>query len=431
MIAYKTLMLKIYKPTKSKRELMNSAIIRYSWALQFLLDRYRKNILTIASSEQQVKRSMLLKLIDKDDLKKLNEFDVEPFKDSLKMEFAAMAANFIAQRRRSPAVRYPEVALNVLDPQDAATISDLRAHPVYFGRYAINRDYCLMYDRSTGRFYAKLYLLNAKNKLIGGKDQGRLQLQYIFDGMPNVTWGIEAKRFIIVPLAFGRHQLQDMNRLLENPALAHTARLKKIKGEYYLLVNIECDAPQKEKTVTTLGIVRSASGGLHYTVCDKSENVIDSGTIKKPATECQKLYLLAKSILKVCRRYHPQVVVEGSGGKNDKLLLTKIPGVKPLTTTEYMRFVKILSYKLPIEGLPPPIELSANRLFNSCPVCSLTSQKNRITPRLFICIECGHASAVESVGSLSLIHKLQKYRSNLKYQGKYIAKNSQDNGFQQ
>lgn len=412
-MTYKTLMLKIFKPTKAKQKIMDDAICRYSQALQFLLQKYRGDLISIARSDQTVSRSVLLKLIEKETLKQLNQYGVEPFKDSIKIEFAALSAIYITQFRKNRKVRFPCVFREALQTDQH---KGGKMHPLYFGRYAENRDYCLMVDSNTGRYYAKLYLLNAKNKISAGEAQGKLQLNYLSENSRSYLQQSDSRRFIIVPLAFGKRQLEELNRLQEYPKLARTARLKKVNGEYYLLVNIACES-KKVEVLTRMGIARSADGGLHYTVCtDSGDEVLESGFINPETSDCQKLYVLAKNIVRICRRHFPQVIVESGGGKNDRLILKRerSPEKKPLplTITEYTKFVKILSYKLAEEGLPQPIALSANRLFTTCPACSVVSQKSRISPELFVCVECGYASDVGELGSMNLIRRLRQYKND-------------------
>lgn len=407
---YKTIMLQIYKPSNTKRRILDSALERYTQALGYLLERYRGQIIEMACAGGPVRRASLLGMIGKDALHELNRFAVEPFKDSIKMEFAALAAVFIAQRRKNPRARFPRV-------QAEQGRGGAGSHPLYFGRYAVNRDYCLLYDQSTGRFYAKLYLLNAAGRIAPpAAPQGRLRLQYLTQERQDFLQQQDPRRYIVTPLAFGRHQLRDLNRLLEDPGLAHTARLKKTGESYYLFVNISCGEAGMLPVRSTMGLARSADGGLGYTVCEnagaKPGGILETGHFGRQQPDCQKLYLLAKSVIGVCRRFACQVVVESNGGRNDKLLLKKPEGAQPLTTTEYAKLVKILSYKLAEEGLPQPVALSANHLFTSCPSCFSASHKSRISSELFACVECGYASDAESVGSLNLVRRLYHYKND-------------------
>lgn len=407
-MTYKTLMLKIYKPSKKKREIMLSAAERYAKALQQLLDHYREKIDALAGLDGNITRTMLLNMIEKEILKELNLLEVQPFKDSLKIEFAALAMNYIVQHRKSARARYPRV----YNPTGNGTPEGNGLHPLYFGRYDTGRDFCLLTDRSTGRFYAKLYLLNAKNKMNDNSGQGRLQLRYISSGPEEYLRPTESRRFLILPLAFGKHQLRDLNRVLQNPKLVRTARLKIIGNDYYLLVNVACEPAKQENITNLMGISRCTDGGLHYTVCDNGGRQLESGLIPAEPPECQKPYLFAKKIVGVCRKYLPQVILEANGGKNDKLLLRNVGGTTPLTNSEYSRLVKILAYKLSELGLATPVLLSANRLFTTCPECQITNQKSRISSGLFVCVECGYASEVNALGSLNLIRRLKSYQND-------------------
>jgi putative transposase len=435
-MAYKTLMLQIYKPSGHKRALIDIAILRYSRALQALLDRYRDELIKLSKSEVNVTRSMLLSLIDKDTVKDLNDFNVQPFKDSLKIDFAFLAATFIAQSKKNRNTGYPCVFLDPL--RYCSLISDIikqfddrlicksrfeyeyskitshvdRLHPLYFGRYSAHRDFCLLYDEFTGRFYAKLYLVNLADSIYSAQTTGKLSLKYVTAGMPAMLNQSGKKRYIVVPLAFGKSQQEYLKHTLDNPSIIHTARLLKKGNKYYLMVNVDCATEHVLTTSTTMGVARNSVGGLHYTICDESGGVVSNGNIGSNYNESQMPFFFSKNIVKIAFENKSQVVLESNGGKNDEVLFKKDTGAEPLTAKQYSSLAEILKYKLDEKRLPPPIEVSANGLYCTCPLCEKRTRKNCISSEIFACVECGYASISESIGSINLAQRLIKYRSD-------------------
>lgn len=428
-MAYKTLMLQIVRPSAHKRALLDLAMLRYARALQFLLDKFRDTLETCAWSDDSVPRGALLGLVDRQTAKELNRFDVQPFKDSLKIEFASIASAYIAGRKRNAETGYPCVDARpgaslpeLIDRYDRGLIGarafgqacdgvlsgDDRIHPLYFGRYAVNRDYCLLYDIYTGRFYARLTLLNSAQRETPAVGAGRLSLHYVAQGMSPVINRPGKRNFIIVPLAFGRQQYEDLKRAVENPAILHTARLVKKEGKYYLMVNIACAPAQPVAALTTMGVARDFHGGLHYTVCDKGGEILAKGNIRVNSPDDQVPFALAKEIARIALRRRAQVILASNGGKNDGVYLNAAGTA--LSVKQYTDITETLSYKLPDKGLPQPVLVSANGLYSTCPRCESRTRRNILSGRLFACVECGYAADFETVGSENLAKRLILYR---------------------
>lgn len=399
-MAYKTLMLQIYKPSGLKKDILDQALLNYSKALQFLLEKYKSDIENFSESGGQVSRGMLLALIDKDTVRKLNEFNVQPFKDSLKIDFVQTAATYIAQKKKEKNTGYPNLFVD----------SQTGLHSLYFGRYAVNRDYCLLYDQVTDRFYAKLYLLNLAQSHHCQANLGRLSLRYVFKELSPMVNQAGKKRYLIVPLAMGRKQYNELKKTLNNPSILRTARISKKNNKYYLMVNIECAVEQPIKTITTMGVARNAKGGLHYTICAQNGEIVDEGCLYSDRAD-QRLFILAGNIIKIATEHQAKVILEASGGKNDKVIHSD-GSEGPLTTYQYKRLVKILEYKLPEKRLPPPVQVSANALYWTCPQCGNRTHRNCLSSEIFACIECGFASASEVIGSTNLARRLEKYASD-------------------
>lgn len=448
-MTYKTLMLQIYKPSGQKRSLIDSAILHYSQALQALLDKYREEIGALSESQTNITQRLLLNLIDKETSSRLNDFDAQPFKDSLKIEFAEIAAAFIAQRRKNNRAGYPSVYVDSIYYH--SSISGLikqfdngligrkrfeyvysklilkvdRLRSLYFGRYSTRRDYCLLYDEFKDRFYAKLYLTNFAEGIIGGDTVSGLSLKYVTAGMPDMLNQIGKKRYIVVPLAFGRNQYNDLKKTLNKPEILHTAHLLKKENKYYLMVNMECESEPVLTTSTTLGISRNATDGLNYTICDDNGFVLKNGQISSESNQKQLTFALSKEILKIASDNRSQVVLESNGGINDDVLFKKGAGTHSIAAKQYMSLANILKYKLPEKRLPPPIEVSVNGLFCTCPICENRTHRNIVSDEIFACVECGYASESEWIGSENLSKRLIQYR--LDKVPIYVSKSKKDN----
>lgn len=434
-MAFKTLMLQLYKPSKHKRDLVDTALLHYAQALQFLLDRYCDEIGELVESKTCVTQQRILKMIGKDTGKDLNAFGAQPFKDSIKIEFAAIAASYIARKRQNPRTGYPRTFLD--DSRYRSEMADCirqvdseqigrrnferrcsklirqagKLRSLYFGRYAVNREYCLLYDEFKDRFYAKLYLMNREESIPSGDWTSGLSLKYVWAETPPMINKPGNKRYIIVPLAFGKRQYNDLKAALKDPGSLHSARLVKKENHYYLMVNMECGRNGAFAAVTTMGISRNALGGLNYTVCAEDGAVSENGRIAELPDQ-NLIARLSNKIVEIAGKNRSQAVLEADGCKNDRMPVRQDSGESYLSGGQYALLVKSLNYKLPEKGLPPPIEVSANGLFLTCPGCGARTQRNRVSDELFACIRCGYASELEWVGSEALAKKLGRYRGD-------------------
>lgn len=427
---FKTLILKIYKPTLTKKTILDTTMKNYTMALEWLLKTKADEIDKLSQRNFNPKKGEIIALIDKNSSDELNKFDVQPFKDSLKMEFTSIVMSYIAQKSRRKA-SFPNLYLN--DTEYNEHIQNMimeytfgkcnsnelkkksnqiiehydRTHLLYFGRYSTTRDYCLLYDDLKKRYYVKLYLLNNKNSLATKADTGIKELKYIVPGMKELKDSKVKRRYLIMPLAFGEYQRKQLDEALINPSILHTAKVIKKNDEYYLYLNIESKQKQLINVTTTMGLARTEYG-LHYTI-PKHE----SGRIKikhKDFIIDSNIYNVASKIIKKAQKHNSQVIVESNGGKNDQL--NNNSKLIPLSTTDYSKLTKVLSYKLPEVGLPKPIEVSANKLYSTCPVCGCKSNKNRLSEHIFACSECGYAGLIEDIGSRGLALRLEKYKED-------------------
>ena len=177
----RTLVLKLHNPSAAKRELIDRAVLRYNRALSYLFEHTKENVEPIMREMREGGAYLTRRitgLLGKELMNRLNEFGVQPFKDALKLDYAMAMVAWLSLRKAQKGARYPQILEEAdfdrqfsaaLDAFDAGEIGreELRLRlerlynglgirkPLLFGRYAKNRDYCLLYDKAHGRFYAK------------------------------------------------------------------------------------------------------------------------------------------------------------------------------------------------------------------------------------------------------------------------------------
>lgn len=461
-MALRTIVLKLYKPSARKREIIDKAMYSYSRAYQYLLDRAATDIDHIEKEFRdeagRYRASRIAKWIDRDIGRELNQFGIEPFKDSLKMDFSMTMSGYLSLKKIQADTGYPVAYLSwsrwegefneLINKYDKGAICEVEFEkealklskkaealkPLFFCRSDTKRDYCLLYDEEKDRYYAKLYLMNVKSsdrqvvQAIGSKE-----LRYIHKNGGMLEYTGKKERYILVPLAFGKWQESYLRKALESPGMIKTARLIKRDNEYFLSINIDIGEKERIKTSTYLGLARGLKSIVSYSVVDEEgqaasensvglsvdieQNLINAGECSKTMDKIPDnlIHKLANRIVDIADEFKAQVIVEALLDKGDKLQWIGEDGQRwtpKLTCSRYNRLVEMLSYKLPERGLPPPVRVSPVGVFYSCPCCGLRSKDNRFSMDMFICIACGAAMDIERAGSLNLARKLVTYRKD-------------------
>lgn len=398
----KTIELKLYRPSLSKRNIMNEALENYSRAYAYLINKAIKEFDDIKdsykSSAGYYKTNDIVKWISKETLKELNKFGVEPFKDSIKIDFSASLAG---------------VLNNKISRGIEGLQTNFRERPIYFCRYSKNRNYCLLYDEENNKYYAKIYLMNVKNEkrkkavLNLGKT-----LRYI-TGDKELYKECDGKRsFIIVPLAFGKWQEEHLKEALKNPQILKTARLIKRKNEYYLAINIVREVEEAAEPVNFMGISRGINKAINYTIVDKMGSIIFEGCEIEENFTKDKLNSIANKLIKKAGEYKCQAIFERLIDKGDNLTFKDKQGklyIPIMNCSSYNSLYDIIKSKLRANGMRSPIRVSAVSIFNTCPFCVRHSKANRFSSELLICTSCGKSIAVEKAGSINLARKLIHY----------------------
>jgi putative transposase len=350
-------------------------------------------------------------IIDNELLKRLNDFNVQPFKDSLKIEFVNLIESFLRRRIKNEGARFPRIIIS-----SEGLIEKIENHKVgrrsldrlcdklgpgktiYFCRYSDHRDYSLLYDPYKKRFFAKLYLLNQHDILKRTPYKNPGSLLKIVGKNELLAVSGRPERFIILPLSFGKEQESLLTEALNKPGMLKTARLIKKNNEYYLAINVAIEAKESHGIESYAGFSMPNGGRIFYSVCGLNGELLYQGEIPcgygtDPLPERKDcLHIIANRIVEVCYKYKAQAVFE--------------------TFPLYNSLVGILDYKLPIKGLQRPVRVSPFGLWQACPKCGNNSKKNRVTGGVFLCAACGFGTKQVFLPSYNLAKRLIKYHND-------------------
>ena len=107
----RTIHLKLHNPSTLKRKIIDTAFINYNNAYNYLLKNAFENIDEIKDGYKSPKGTYgafaLSKWVDKEMSAQINQFDVQPFKDSLKLDFGMTLASFLVQKESNPIMPFP------------------------------------------------------------------------------------------------------------------------------------------------------------------------------------------------------------------------------------------------------------------------------------------------------------------------------------
>lgn len=424
----KTIILKLHRPSKAKQTIINEALINYSKAYQYLMEKAFADIEVLEKSAYGYngifKASSVSKWVGKELSTELNQFHIQPFKDSLKLDFGMTLAGYLQLKYHQPEVSYPLSgnAINLMEPSLADNEID-KLRPIYFCRYDTKRNYCFLYDKANNRFYVKLYLMNHSNAKPAAEYKLSVsRLRYVHKDSNFLERGKRKETFLIVPLSFGRYQEQYLNKAVVDPDIIRTAKLYKKGADYYLAVSIDTGEAPIQKAETFLGVTRGLKYRLNYTVVDLKGMVLASGTIadhrnnpEESSLKLDQLHKAANNIVALADQYKSQVILQNLIDKGDHLSWRSQNGDEQYPACkcrEYNQLTRILEYKLPEHGLPKAIKVSSVDIFHRCHGCGYHSKQNRFSKDLFLCTKCGATMNIEQLGSLNLAGKLLKYHSS-------------------
>ncbi|MDF3000332.1 MAG: hypothetical protein K0Q48_451 [Bacillota bacterium] len=414
-MGYYTITLKLHRPSRVKREILQNAMENYTRAFDYLLRQAEDGSLETEEFKAGGKYK-LTKWVDKDMSARLNRFEIQPFKDSLKLDFAMTMSSYIELKDQGRKVGFPGTY-----EDSEGRLKSLR--PIFFCRCDINRDYCLLYDEDKNKYFVKLYLLNQRSALVREPGRaGESRLSYIHKKSQPPERNAARERFVILPLSFGVHQEAYLKRCLDQPEMLKTARLIQKNGAFYMAVNLELPDEERLEAESFMGVSRGPGNSLSITVTDVDGTVVEVQTMVlqagkrlrggKPPAE---IYLAAKRVVEKALYYRCKVILENLAEYTDKasdLDFGRGKDQRVLRKSTYQAFERILRYKLDFAGLPTPVQVSPFGIFSTCPKCGLNSKKSVTSKEMFLCVSCGAAYQLKYLGSINLSNKLIKYQKD-------------------
>lgn len=264
---YKTISVKLFKPTARKKQFLDDAIERYSLAFEILLRDLKDRL-----PDEKLSKNNIMKLVDKEALEKVNFLNIEPFKDAIKLDLAKVISIYQGklqsnQKTSFPITRTDKDDLNRLFSEafskkqlNSAFDKYKKCRPLLFCRFDEKRDYSVLND--SGKYYAKLYIFNRKT-------------------------AVDRQRFLILPLNVAPWQERHLKDIENENASAKSAELISRNGCYFLNIRLWYDAPEPFKPATYIGIARGVVHDLCYSIADgKTSAVTSQGiiTADKPYT---------------------------------------------------------------------------------------------------------------------------------------------------
>ncbi|MHB8064522.1 MAG: transposase [Ruminiclostridium sp.] len=418
----RTIHLKLHNPSTLKRNIIASAFLNYNNAFNYLLQKAFENIDTIESEYKSPKGTYsnltISKWIDKELLAKINQFDIQPFKDSLKLDFGITLASYFVQKKLNPAIVFPNFKTEAVTSQD-------KLRPIYFCRYDTKRSFCFLYDAQNDKFFAKLFLMNSKNAKPRTGLKFSRELNYISKNKKEVK-SLKKETFIIVPLSFGKWQENMLKQAIIQPEILRTAHLIRKGNDYFLSLSIDLPEDAKVAPTTYLGVSRGIEKAINYAIVDMGGNMMESGTVESESTPASTdikadICILANKLVDIAVKNKSIVILQNLVGKGDKL--SWVEGnitYKPIFGCKcYNDLVRVLEYKLPQKGLPVPAKVSSVDIFHRCRLCGSNTKKNRFSKTMFICTACGLSYNLDSLGSINLATRLIKYNNTpIKFKAK-------------
>ena len=417
---YKTVSLKLLRPTGRKRAALDDAAERYSAAFEQLLRLLR------ACPQGSGKKAAYLKQMDRQVMAGLDRWNVQPFKDALKLDAAMALSAYTGRLKNGLPVHYPVSRVSQPELLKALWEQDLRRRdvdylfqklgrqrPVLFCRYAQNRDYSLLYDASTGRYYAKLYLWNLADAASWNRPPAR-NSSLVYLGAPGglLKENSPHPRYLLLPLELGDWQIERLREIQKGQAVPKSGELLRRGEDYYLNVRLWYPAGPEKECSHYLGVGRGLTGELFYAVCDERGSLITSGAIKSAGVRGKnRLHKLSNRAVELADHYDCQILLANLGSRSDGLWV-KEHAEEPvlLSAGDYRRVVEQIAYKAELHGLKKPVLVSAAGLFQRCPACGAFKRANRMTYDKFLCVRCGYSQQLELVGAFNLARMLVVYR---------------------
>lgn len=417
---YKTVSIKIRKPTTKKKKILDHAIRRYTDAFERLLRAMKPHL----HDNPGGSKMGFLKLMDREVMAQLDELHVEPFKDALKLDVSMLLATYAGRISSGQKTRYPVVCTgdtdieNILNQDDSLQQRVLDAvfekyqktRPAMFCRFDKNRDYSILKDRKTGSYYLKLYLYNLADA-VEAPTRKEADFYYLPPFENSAFSSKKRRRYVLFPLDTGQWQEQFLQEIEQKKAVPKSAELICHKGKYFFNIRLWYEMGEEIPCKNFMGVCRGVQSDLFYTVCTPDGQTKYSGQINAfHEMGRNRLHSLANQIIEIATENQCRIVMENLSKRGDRLEQEKLK--PPLSATEYNQMANFVFYKAEFRGLTKPVLVSPNSTFYKCPQCCAFKHTNRLGNNLFLCVSCGYTGTLEAVGSRNLALTLQSYQKS-------------------
>lgn len=448
-----TLKVRLSRPTRRKQQLLDACFEAYAASFQALLERKKDQFERLAADAltqdgRCPSLASLLRLFTPADRACLKAFGLEPFADSLVQDLAMMLRSHLALRLNQQRTRYPLLRTPVdLWPDlvraqiDAWTLEHshsarqlgkalTRSHEtvgriksIYLGRHAENRDFCMLYQPATGRFFAKIFLMNRSRAKTWHLDASANPQHASADPLYHLTSDhtllplpTKQDRFVIFPLDMGQEQKDRLLAAWGNPGLLRSARLCQTEKGVDLHIHMRrlISADDFGTPLHWIGLVRSSQAACALSICRKDGSLIRQEQIDLDPNSIS-LEPVVATVRKLVRQTHAQLILPDLARYTDGLYrdgLDGLPVVARLAKKEWLKLVEKIQIGLSRSGLPLPIQISPHHIYQTCPRCKSNRKSNRSLPTLLVCITCGFSQDVSLAASHNLVVKYFRYHKD-------------------
>lgn len=416
---YKTISLKLLRPSRVKRNFLDNALERYSLSFEQILRRIgslNPNLAVLSKTQQQ-------KLLDAEVMSIADNYDAQPFKDALKMDISMLLSSYSGRVKAGMQSNFPvtrtdnEDINKIINSDEKVTKRQINAvfdklgnyRPLLLCRFGINRDYSILKQNNTDGYYVKVYLFNLKNAIPVNGNENK-PLKYITNG-EELTHTRRKKRYLILPLQTGDWQKKHLKEIEQGKAMPKSAVLVKKGHEYFLNVRLWYEPISAFSVKTYLGVVRGVTGELCYHVCCRNGEGLETGIISSNKNRGKnRLHHLANSILKLAADNKSQLVLYNLTTRSDSL--NQSDWIASVSPSEYTELEQMVAYKSELRGLPVPVSVSPSGVFYKCPCCTSFKYANRMDRNIFLCTNCGFSGRLEEIGAGNLARALITYKRN-------------------
>ncbi len=438
--SFHTLKIGLERPSRRKQALLDDCFRAYAEGFQALLDQKRLAIADLAAQKVCPPLSGLLRLFTPADRACLKLLGLEPLADSLIQDLAMMLRSHLSlcqhgQRSRYPLIRtspeqWQQEAIVRLDawtmqPPAARTslATDLhrtaeaigRIKSIYLGRHSEKRDFCLLYQPATGRFYAKIFLMNRQRakawqsqQSVSGHRASPDPLYHLNEAHSLLPLPTEKDRYLVFPLAMGQAQHTLLLAAWSDPSSLRSARLCRTRSGTDLHIHLRRPSAGADfgAPLHWIGLVRSSQASCALSICRQ-----DGSLVRQELLDLAPDQVVA-TVRKLARQTHAQVIVPELAHHWDGLyreVADQVPVAAKLARKTWLDLVEKLKTSLSRAGLPLPVLISPYHIYQTCPKCQSKRKDNRSLPMLLVCTSCGFSQDISLAASHNLVAKYLSY----------------------